>query len=532
MPSSTGLQHKFSEIPQAQIERSSFDRSHSHKTMFDPDYLIPFYIDEVLPGDTFNVDVTNFIRMSSALNVPIMDNMYLDTFFFFVPNRLVWTNFVKFMGEQDNPADSVNFTKPQIVADAATGFVVGSLSDYFGLPTGVNSLSVDSQFHRAYNLIYNQWFRDENIQNSVTVDTGNGPDTITNYVLKQRGKRHDYFTSCLPWAQKGTAVTFPLGTTAPVIMDPNVSASAGLSFRAVGGGSNRNFDSVNAAKTIQADANWDVTNHIRFDTTSNAVADLTNAASATINALRLAFQQQKMLERDARGGTRYTEIVKSHFGVTSPDARLQRTEFLGGRSTPIQISTVPQTSASNTQPTPQGNLAAFALGTNTRDGFTKSFTEHGVILGLCMVRADLTYQQGLNKMFSRSTRLDYYFPALAHLGEQSVLTKEIYCLGAAGGANDATVFGYQERFAEYRYYPSKITGKLRSTYATPLDVWHLAQKFTSAPTLSDTFIKETMPITRIEAVTSQPAFVMDCFIKCRAVRPMPVYSVPGMIDHF
>jgi len=526
-------QHKFSEVPQANIERSVFDRSHDHKTMFDPDYLIPFYIDEVLPGDTFNVDVTNFIRMTSALNVPIMDNMYLDTFFFYVPNRLLWTNFVKFMGEQDNPADSVSYTKPQIVADASTGFVVGSLSDYFGLPTGVNSLSVDSQFHRAYNLIWNQWFRDENIQNSVTVGTGDGPDTITNYVLLKRGKRHDYFTSALPWAQKGTAVGIGLTGTANVILNtagaPYNSPLIKVSSTGVGGSTGNTLAYSNSTFKLY---DGSTTVPYTLDPNGSIVADLSTATSTTINALRLAFQTQKMLERDARGGTRYIELIKSHFNVTSPDARLQRAEFLGGRSTPIAITSVPQTSATSGQPTPLGALSAYALGTNARDGFTKSFTEHGVVIGLCMVRADLTYQQGLPKMFSRSTRLDYYWPALSHLGEQSVLTKEIYCLGAAGGANDATVFGYQERYAEYRYYPSKITGKLRSTYSTPLDVWHLAQKFTSAPTLSTTFIQETMPITRIEAVTTQPAFVMDSFIKCKAVRPMPTYSVPGLIDHF
>lgn len=520
----------FAHVPQATIERSVFDRSHCHKTMFEPDYLIPFYIDEVLPGDTFNVDVTNFIRMTSALNVPIMDNMYLDTFFFFVPNRLVWTNFVKFMGEQNNPADSVSFTKPQIVADGSTGFVVGSISDYMGLPTGVNSLSVDAQFHRAYNLIWNQWFRDENLQNSAVVDLDDGPDVITDYVLLKRGKRHDYFTSCLPWAQKGTAVAMPIGTTAPIISDgtqpefiPMTGAAftdGGLQYIASGG---RKF-----GPTVEGSATDGAA--VMFKTTFTGLeADLAGAGGATINALRLAFQTQKMLERDARGGTRYIELIKSHFGVTSPDARLQRPEFLGGRSTPIQISTVPQTSAADAQPTPLGALAAYALGTNARDGFTKSFTEHGVVIGLCMVRADLTYQQGLPKMFSRSTRLDYYFPALSHIGEQAVLSKEIYCDGAAG---DADVFGYQERFAEYRYYNSKITGKLRSTFATPLDMWHLAQEFGSRPTLSATFIVETMPIARIQAVTSEPSFVMDCFIKCKAVRPMPTYSVPGLIDHF
>lgn len=532
-PSQTGMQHRFSAVPAVQIERSAFDRSHSHKTMFDPDYLIPFYIDEVLPGDTFHMDTTNFIRMSSPLTLPIMDNMYLDTFYFFVPERLLWKNFQKFMGAQDNPADSVSFTKPQIVAPGAGGWTVGSLSDYFGLPIGVNSLSVDSKFHRAYNKIYNEWFRDQNIQNSVQDDTASdGPDTDANYVLKKRGKRHDYFTSCLPFAQKGTAVSAGLAGTARVTgiakaTNQNFPLASYAGYETTIGAVTYPF-ATNAGQGT-ADREFMMKGTAATSGLPLIFADLSTATGITINALRLAFQTQKMLERDARGGTRYTEIVKSHFGVTSPDMRLQRSEFLGGKSSPITISTVPQTSASNTQPTSQGNLAAFALGTNTRDGFTKSFTEHGVLIGLCMVRADLTYQKSLNRMFTRSTRLDYYFPTLAHLGEQSVLAKEIYC---DGSGNDAVVFGYQERYAEYRYYPSKITGKLNSHAATPLDNWHLAQKFASVPTLSDTFISETMPITRIEAVTTQPAFVMDSFMKIKAIRPMPVYSIPGMIDHF
>ena len=411
MPSQ--MKHVFSEVPHAEIQRSVFDRSNSYKTMFNSGYLIPFYRDEILPGDTFNADATMFIRMPSALNVPIMDNLYLDTFFFFVPNRLVWNNWQKFMGEQANPGDSVSYTVPVFTAYNPTA---EDLSDYFGIPPlgGGATVSHISLYHRAYNLIWNEWFRDQNLQNSVTVDKGDGPDTKANYVLLKRGKRHDYFTSALPWTQKGTAVTAPIGGTAPI---------AGISVHPA------------MAYTNAATANWDTSGaHPAAGNTwgiiaandlylknaggngpTGVYADLSSASGLSINALRLAFQTQKMLERDARGGTRYTEIVRSHFGVTSPDARLQRPEFLGGRSTPIQISTVPQTSNAATQTTPQGNLAAFALGTNARDGFTKSFTEHGMVIGLCMVRADLTYQQGLERDWSRSTRLDYYFPLLSRI---------------------------------------------------------------------------------------------------------------------
>lgn len=528
MPSA--VQAHFSQVPQALIERSTMDRPFRHLTMFDPDYLIPFYIDEVLPGDTFNVNVTNFIRMTSALKVPIMDNLYLDTFFFFVPNRQLWSNWDRFMGERrPNPDSSISYTKPQVVASASTGFVEGSLFDYFGVEIAVNSLSIDAQYSRAYNLIYREFFRDENLINSPVVDIDDGPDDPADYVLRKRGKRHDYFTSCLPAPQKGSSgVTISLGTSNVLIQPVGVAPYPQPKIRRTSTGNTE--PNIAALGTDAAGDFDDGTNDMMFDPNGSLEARLSNATGPTINALRLAFQTQKMLERDARGGTRYYEIIKSHFNVTDPgNLVLQRPEFLGGRSTPIDITAVPQTSAVDDQPTPLGNLAGYALGTNVRDGFTKSFTEHGIIMGLCMVRADLTYQQGVHKMFSRSTRLDYYFPALSHIGEQAVLTREIY---ADGTADDDVVFGYQERHAEYRYGRSIITGQLRSKAATSLDLWHLAQEFTDHPTLSQSFIEETMPIDRVTAVTTEPAFVMDCYMKNKTTRPMPMYSVPGLIDHF
>lgn len=535
MKNPSNMKHVFSEVPKADIPRSVFDRTSDYKTMFNSGYLVPFFADEVLPGDTFNVDATLLCRMPSALNVPVMDNLFLDTFYFFCPNRLVWNNWQKFMGEQANPGDSISYTVPVFTAYAPAA---ESLSDYFGVPPiGAATVSHISLPWRMYNLIWNEWFRDQNLQNSVTVDKGDGPDAIANYVLLKRGKRHDYFTSALPWTQKGTGVTAGLTGNAYVkgigktsqtynVGALNVYESGATGVVNYPVNDNQDIDPANA------NSQWRIREDAANAGFPGIYADMSTASGLSINALRLAFQTQKMLERDARGGTRYTEIIKSHFGVTSPDARLQRPEFLGGRSTPLQVNPVAQTSATNAQPTPAGDLAAFAAGASMNEGFTKSFTEHGWVIGLVMVRADLTYQQGLRREFSRSTRLDYYFPALSHLGEQAILNKEIYLQGSANPTQDAAAFGYQERYAEYRYKPSLITGKLRSTYATPLDMWHLSQKFTALPTLGSTFIQETPPISRIIAVTTEPEFVLDAYIKCKAVRPMPVYSVPGLIDHF
>ncbi len=525
-------QHLFSQIPTASVPRSAFDRSHGYKTTFNSGFLVPFYVDEVLPGDTFNLSVDLFARLATPI-VPFMDNLHLDTFFFFVPNRLVWDNWQKFMGEQENPGDSIDFLVPEV---EGTNVPNQSLWDYFGLPTNVaNKIKVNSLYFRAYNLIWNEWFRDENLQDSVKVPKGDGPDNLSDFQLLRRGKRHDYFTSALPWPQKGSqgGIEISIGTTAPVVSNGQVpvfsnTGTGGVTNQALFG----KFDNDHlltagfAASTPGVITN--TSSSLKFGNQSGLRVDLSAATAISINDLRTAFQVQKLLERDARGGTRYTELLRSHFGVISPDARLQRPEYLGGSSTYIAIKPVEQTSASN-DTTPQGNLAAYGVVGDSFHGFTKSFVEHGMIIGLVMVRADLTYQQGLNRMFSRRDRYDYYFPALAHLGEQEVLNKEIY---AQGTAEDDKVFGYQERYAEYRYYPGQITGKFRSTDPQPLDQWHLAQKFGALPKLNSDFIQETPPVERVVAVTDEPQFLFDSHIKLRCVRPMPVYSVPGFVDHF
>lgn len=539
MSSNTKTLTHFSEVPQAEIQRSTFDRSHGVKTTFDAGKLIPILVDEVLPGDTHKLRPHHFGRLATPI-VPFMDNLYLDTHYFFVPTRLIWNNWEKFNGAQTDPDDSTDFIVPTMLSPTG-GYDFLSIYDHFGIPPKIQQLEHTSLPLRAYNLIWNEWYRDENLQDSVLVHKGDTPDPASDYKILPRGKRKDYFTGSLPWPQKGPAVNLPLGTQAPVIgigkRTATFNYNTNIAVRETGQTTTTTYP-ANDSVYIDPGAD-DRTFFIREDANNPGFpaiyADLEEATAATINSLRLAFQVQKMYERDARGGTRYVEILKAHFNVTSPDFRLQRPEYLGGHTSKIASTVVPQTAPTN-DTTPQGNLAAYAMVSDSGNGFTHSFTEHGYIIGLVSLRADLNYQQGLNRLWSRKTRFDYYWPALSHLGEQAILNKEIYAQG--NGVVDGTeivdnqVFGYQERNAEYRYKPNEIHGAFRSNYTTPLDMWHLAQDFTSLPLLNASFIEENPPVDRVLAVETEPQVLLDIWHDFQSTRPMPVYAVPGLVDHF
>lgn len=570
--------NRFSQIPNSPIQRSIFDRSHDYKTTMDAGYLVPFFVDEVLPGDTFKLRVNAFVRMNTLI-APFMDNVFMDTFFFFVPTRLVWDNWQRFCGEQKNPGDSTDFLIPSL--SGTNTFNNGSIFDYMGLPTGVAinpaNTPINALPFRAYNLIYNEWFRDENLIDSIPVPTGDGPDSVSDYQLRKRAKRHDYFTSALPWPQKGPSVDVGLTGNAPIVgfgdgqtwnfmsnksysgteavlgSPTDIMDNKGLEifinreqfstatlipivretnysgrWANIGNQDQSSGTDIAPIRAIRGDGFYFPNGIFSNASGTQPYADLSGVSAITINDLREAFQIQKFYEKWARGGSRYTETLRVMFNVISPDARLQRPEYLGGTHSRINVVPTAQTSSTDSV-SPQSNLSAFGVLGDSAHGFNKSFVEHGYVIGLCCLRADITYQQGLNRMWSRRQLFDFYWPTLAHLGEQVVYNREIYTQGTAA---DNGVFGYQERYAEYRYKPSMITGKLRSNDSLSLDVWHLAQKFDSLPKLNQDFIEENPPIARVIAVQNEPHFFADFWFDLKTSRPMPVYSVPGLVDHF
>lgn len=551
--------HNFSNAPQVYQKRSRFDRSFVRKMTFDEGKLVPFFVDEVLPGDTISLTVRDFCRLATPV-APFMDNLYLDKFFFFVPNRLVWEHWQNFCFEQEDPDDSTDYVVPtcQLAGGTAGENGIGTVWDYFALPTGLtNALTVNALPFRMYYLIWNEWFRDENLQKSVKIDKSDtnavfkqdrvsdqpswifstGTTYVNGFALAPRGKRFDYFTSALPFQQKGPGVSIGLAGTAAV--DSTIPIDWPMEVKPNGGSystvNRYGLEDTSYATRIGAlwtknsdDKAWSGTNLKLPDFSTGLTVDLDSSSIFTISSLRTAFQMQKFYERLARGGSRYTEVLTSFFGVVSPDSRLQRPEYLGGSSKMMNINPVAQTSSTG-DVTPQGNLAAYGVSASKYHAFTKSFVEHGYIIGLLEVRADLTYQQGINKMWLRSTVYDWYWPTFAHLSEQAIFNAEIY---AQGTEEDKGVFGYQERYAEYRYHPSEICGHFRSTYTKPLDVWHLSQKFDSLPTLSDQFIQDKPPVDRVVAVKNYPHFLIDIGFKYHTTRAMPMYGIPGLVDHF
>jgi hypothetical protein len=508
-------------IQRPDVPRSKFLGSFTRKTTFNAGLLIPFLLDEVLPGDHLRYDCTAYVRMATPY-FPMMDNQRIDTHFFFVPNRLVWSDWKRFMGEQATPAQSIDVTIPKVVVN--TERPVGCLSDYFGLPIGglSSNIQVNALPYRAYALIYNEWFRDENLINSAYNNFGNTLDGDGDFPVQRRGKSQDYFTSALPWPQKFTAPSIQSAVSGLGIAAADLNVGTGAIGAVIDTFSQPNNTSYSNAYTTGAVPYW-------IKATAAGYPQV--YAEASVNSFRQAFLVQQLLERDARGGTRYTEIVRSHFGVISPDARMQRPEYIGGGSSALNITPVAQTTGG------AGTLGILgAAGTSVgQHKASYASTEHGYIIGLISVRSELSYGQGIPRSFSRNTRYDFYWPSLAGLGEQAILRKELYATGNANA--DDVVFGYQERWHEYRTRYSEVTGRFRVNVANTLSAWHLAQDYSSNYTLNKTFIEDTPPMARVlsagaTASAQNIEYLADILIQREAVRPLPMFGTPVTLGRF
>lgn len=533
VPSPAGAFAKRSQVPPVSMPRSLFDLSKGHKTSLDSGLIVPLWVEEVLPGDTFRVKATILMRLATLL-YPLMDNLYLDVHWFFVPWRLVWTNAEKFFGAQDNPADSVSYSIPQFTATLGTNLL--GVLDYFGINTyTTTNIQVNSLQWRGYRRIWNEWYRDENLQNSVTVPLGDGPDTMTgNIDLLPRNKRGDYFTTALPWPQKGsTAVTMFPGAYVPIVVD---AAGNGPTFKHVGGGGAAGglltATSTADAPTVTITSptgTWNAGEQLQWES-PHLIGDVNGAVGMTVNAFRNAYAMQVYLERNARGGTRYTEYLLHQWGVHSSDARLQRTEYLGGATAPVMVSPIVQQSASEAN-MPQGTLTGVGSLSHHGAGFVKSFEEHGFVYCLISVRADLNYQRGVPRQFKRRTLYDVANPAFANIGEQAVYNYEIWYDGETSGTPTG-VFGYQERFADYKQSYSMLTGNMRSQATASYDVWHVAQEFASLPTLGDTFIREVPAVDRVVATPFTDQWILDSMFDVKVARCLPTWGVPGLAGRF